>query len=104
MAWLLAVAVLAAVVRAEVVVSTRPQKLYGAVSPKMRIQGTGMTGPASDIQLTFVPSLAAAAYNLTKIKNQDGACRAPSTAPPQRPSPLFFFFPVRTQAPTRGLA
>ena len=104
MAWLLAVAVLAAVVRAEVVVTTRPQKLYGAVSPKMRIQGTGMTGPASDIQLMFVPSLAAAAYNLTKIKNQDGACRAPS--PRNAPAPLtpLFFFSARTQAPTRGPA
>ena len=104
MAWLLAVAVLAAVVRAEVVVSTRPQKLYGAVSPKMRIQGTGMTGPASDIQLTFVPSLAAAAYNLTKIKNQDGACRG--ALYPDRPSAPHpsLFFPARTQAPTRGPA
>ena len=45
-------------------VSYRPQLLYADVSPKLRIQGSGFVGVASDYSFTIVPPLAGK-YNVS---------------------------------------
>lgn len=46
-------------------IAYRPQLLYSNVSPKLRIQGTGFTGVASDYSFTFMPPMPAGKFNVS---------------------------------------